>query len=107
MIAFPAETRGNTFLIFDCLDGTLPDWGEIHSLLIQADKDDALILLPTQGLPYLKMVVFGQDGNFGEFCGNGSRAVATYLFENYQGHKEFFLETPWGICPIDLGKTKL
>lgn len=86
-----AEANGNTFLIFDCLDGTIPDLKLIHKLLIQENRDDSLILVPNGELPHLKMLVFGQDETFGEFCGNGSRAVAAYLFANYPGHEKFHL----------------
>ena len=94
---YPAEACQNTFLIFDFLT--------IHSLcdslkqkaleyLVKEKKDDAMILIDGQEKSdayYAKMLVLGVDGAFGEFCGNGSRACAAYLFYNYPKYKRFFL----------------
>ena len=86
-----AEANGNTFLIFDHLNGDPPDLERIHHLLLLENRDDALILIPNGPLPNLKMLVFGQDKNFGEFCGNGSRAVVNYLFAHYPEYDKFYL----------------
>ncbi|MBS0652873.1 MAG: hypothetical protein JSR39_05010 [Verrucomicrobia bacterium] len=124
-----AEACQNTFVLFDCLglskerpgqletaqtelhtpstswkgsvSESLLDWA--HSCLQNEDRDDALILVEDrrQGEDlYARMVVLGLDRNLGEFCGNGSRACAAYLFAKYPHFKKFFLVTPFGVHPL-------
>jgi diaminopimelate epimerase len=94
-----AEACQNTFVLFDCLEiSHLND--EIiqiaHRRLKEEDRDDALILLDgsvTRDSFSVRMVVLGLDGTFGEYCGNGARAAAAYLFANYASYREISLRT--------------
>ena len=54
----------------------------------------------TQKALYLKMHVLGVDGKFGEFCGNGARSVAAYLFSHYPEYEEFYVVTKRGVYPL-------
>ena len=116
-----AQACENTFVLFDCLDlseqdsGCTPsfigkgvvsepllDWA--HSCLQNEDRDDALILVGDriEGKDlYARMVVLGLDRNLGEFCGNGARACAAYLFSKYPQFQKFFLVTPFGVHPLE------
>lgn len=102
MTYFLSEASGNTFLLVDCLGEDQLDAQkveEIHKKLLQEDRDDALILTGgqwVQGDLYLRMAVLGQDGEWGEFCGNGARACATHLFHKFPKMDRAFLSSSWG-----------
>jgi diaminopimelate epimerase len=101
-----AEASKNTFILFDCLEESTLDEGFLKEaqLLLEAEgRDDVLILM--QGASsgarfYAHMAVWGLDGTFGEFCGNGARACAAYLFDKYPTYDEFYLVTKWGAHPL-------
>ena len=42
------------------------------------------------------MLVLGQDNILGEFCGNGSRVCAAYLFDKFKEYDHFYLTTDRG-----------
>ncbi|TAL64685.1 MAG: hypothetical protein EPN84_02935 [Legionella sp.] len=92
-----AEACENTFIIVDCLDETEVSQcvlDELHICLVQTKRDDALILIngqQEQDALSAEMLVFGADKLFGDFCGNGSRACAAYLYATYPQYKRFFI----------------
>jgi len=92
-----AEAIRNTFLIYDGLKHSSLDQSvmqRIHSCLIKENRDDAMILVDGQvkdNAFFARMIVLGVDGALGEFCGNGSRACAAYLFTHYPQYQNFFL----------------
>lgn len=95
------EANQNTFVLFDCIDEKAKDssfFEEVHRILLKEKRDDALILLgdktsTNERHPLLQMLVLGQDGTFGEFCGNGALSCAAYLFDNYQDKVSFILKS--------------
>ncbi len=97
-----AEACKNTFVIFDAIElQTLSDdfLKMAHDRLIAENRDDAMILVDGRNKDenfYVRMVVLGVDGELGEFCGNGARACAAYLFSNYKEFKNFYIVTPRG-----------
>ena len=102
---FYAEACKNTFILFDQINQS-PEplfWKKAHEILLKENRDDALILTlkrKRKKALYIKMDVLGADGKFGEFCGNGSRSVAAYLFSTYPNYKEFYLVTKRGTYPL-------
>ena len=69
---------------------------QIHTDLLASNRDDAMILLDGKeenGALYFNMLVLGHDGLLGEFCGNGSRAVAAYLYLRYATATRFFIKS--------------
>ncbi|MBF8263906.1 MAG: diaminopimelate epimerase [Parachlamydiales bacterium] len=100
---FLAEGCQNTFLIYDAatrrtLDPAFLKW--VHSYLIKEKRDDAMILVDGQadGDTFsARMVVLGVDAELGEFCGNGSRACAAYLFSHYPQYINFNLISNRGV----------
>lgn len=90
-----AEACENTFLIVDCINSTFVNQqflDDIHACLIESNRDDALILVngkEEQGCLVTDMLVLGADKQLGDFCGNGSRACAAYLYSIYPQYKEF------------------
>lgn len=96
----------NTFILFDCLHLPMVDdafLSQAHRHLIEEGRDDALILMDGKVIGealYSRMLVLGADGALAEFCGNGSRACASYLFDRYRFIDKFFLVTPAGAYPL-------
>lgn len=97
-----AESCQNTYILADGLDQATLSEDQLellHSCLVDEERDDALILVNgkvVEGAFYAQMMVLGLDGAFGEFCGNGARAAAAYLFDSYPGFKEYYLVTKQG-----------
>lgn len=101
-----AEACRNTFVLFDCLDGSFSEerfFQKARQKLEDENRDDALILAEGKlegGAFYTRMIVLGLDGALGEFCGNGARACASYLFKNYPFLQKIFLTTSQGAHPL-------
>lgn len=97
-----AEACHNTFLLLDQLHYRAVDQATLkhtHQLLLAEQRDDALLLVngKSEGsILTAQMIVLGLDGELGEFCGNGSRACAAYLFDQYPQFRSFYLTTAWG-----------
>lgn len=94
-----AQSCHNTFIIYDCLDQTTTNAQmikEAHKSLQREGCDDALLLVNGLGDKHslsAEMVVVGLDGKLGEFCGNGARCCAAYLFKHCQGYDQFVLKS--------------
>lgn len=94
-----AQACNNTFVIFDCLGDESLDkhmLHQAHQRLKEENRDDALLLVGGQvegDHLSARMVVLGLDGELGEYCGNGARACAAYLFSHYKEHQTFALRT--------------
>jgi diaminopimelate epimerase len=103
---YHAEACRNTFVLFDCLETGGQDEAFLkvaHQCLALENRDDALILtggMRIEDTLYARMVVLGMDGNLGEFCGNGSRACAAYLFARFPCIRSFYLSTRFGHHPL-------
>ncbi|KTC64746.1 diaminopimelate epimerase (plasmid) [Legionella adelaidensis] len=92
-----AEACQNTFIIVDCLQSSSLDSEDvdyIHAALLESKRDDALILINSYKMNSslsIEMRVLGVDKRFADFCGNGSRACAAYLYAHYPQYKQFFI----------------
>ncbi len=89
----------NRFILFDFLDEEMGSFAHMHALLLETDRDDALILSDyelSNGELFVKISVLGQDGLFGEFCANGACAISKYLHDKYSDLEKIFLKTSWG-----------
>ncbi|MFA6915779.1 MAG: hypothetical protein WC222_05235 [Parachlamydiales bacterium] len=101
-----AEANQNTFILYDFLDKQSVDQkllNEVQKALLFENRDDALLLVngsEKKGAFIAQMLVLGQDGQLGEFCGNGARACGAYLFDNYPHAKQHYLITPYGLHPL-------
>lgn len=99
MKEYLAEACCNTFILFDCLDILYPRKEVLnlaHKRLKEENRDDALILVDGRisGNSFsAQMIVLGFDGTLGEYCGNGARACAAYLFAHYGMYPSLFLRT--------------
>ncbi len=100
------EACQNAFILFDVLQekGVDPLFLEkAQGCLKKEGRDDALILIngENQGETFMaQMIVLGLDGKIAEFCGNGARAVAAYLFSHFPGCRKIFLKSHLGMIPL-------
>ena len=96
-LIYDAHACHNTFIIVDCMHQSIlnaDDLKVIHQRLIQSGCDDAIILIHGLQEPdgfTMQMLVYGADQKFGDFCGNGARACAAFLFQAYSQYQRFFL----------------
>lgn len=98
-----SEACQNTFVLFDCIyaeevDGAFLKQARQH--LENEARDDALILLnghEKASSLFVELMVLGLDGHIAEFCGNGARACAAYLFSSYPQFDEIGLKTVRGL----------
>lgn len=94
-----AEACHNTFVLIDCLDRASVGDDVLRLALArlkEENRDDALILVDgrAEGDSFsAQMVVLGLDGALGEYCGNGARACAAYLFAHYGSYRNLSLRT--------------
>lgn len=106
MMLFYAESTKNTFVLCDRINcNNLDDieFDQIHKVLLDGERDDALILFNGLLRPdsfAVSFLVLGRDGAFGEFCGNGARACAAYLYSHYSAYERFTLTTAGGEFPL-------
>lgn len=97
-----AEACQNTFVLFDCLNQSCVDGLFLkgaHQCLVKENRDDALILYDgahTEDSFCARLLVLGLDQALGEFCGNGARACAAYLFKLHPQLNRIYLQTPHG-----------
>ncbi len=96
-----AESCGNTFLIYemhpeeslneikDALRSVLKKQGRDSGLVLQKIEDDAW-----------KMFVIEKDDSLSAFCGNGSKAVALYIFSRYELSKFYIRNDETNHCLV-------
>ena len=98
-----AEACENIFLLFDYMNVRNLDesaLGRIRASLIKEKRNLAMILLDREAKGdtiFAHMLIFGVDGTIREFCPNGSRACAAYLFSRYPEYNHFYLVSNRGI----------
>lgn len=98
-----SQANNNTFVIVDILKEKKENlcYQQVHHILKKEGRDDALILTSSDDWspcqkPVLQMLIYGLDGSFGEFCGNGALSCASYLFASYPFSTSFYLTTALG-----------
>ncbi len=97
-----AEACGNTFLIHE-LEPDEPIEVICHQAvetLIKKGRDSAL-LLSRISTDAWKMDVLEKDNSFSNFCGNGSRAVACYLWKKYGLNSVQLINCLSQVCRIE------
>ena len=95
---------GNDYIYFDCFDQTVEHPEALAVKL--SDRHfgiggDGIVLICPSRTADARMRMFNLDGSEGKMCGNASRCVAKYLFDNRMVNKEVMtLETLSGIKSI-------
>ncbi len=97
------EATKNNFIIFECTQGEFEKNRKKFVKNLQIDKiDSGLILLPSK-IGIKKMLVLEKDNSISAMCGNGIRAVACYLKDNYKSTPEkITLEILTGTISVDI-----
>ena len=94
---------GNTYIYVDADRFTIPDPSAFSVKWSPVYKTDGLILISRSKVADFKMRIFNNDGSEAMMCGNGSRCVGKYVFDNGLTDKtEITLETLAGIKIIKL-----
>lgn len=96
------EGLGNDYIYVDCMAGEpASDWENLSIRI--SDRHfgvgaDGIILIMPSKVADFRMRMFNADGSEGKMCGNGSRCVAKYVYDNGLTRKtEVTLETLAGI----------
>lgn len=97
---------GNDYIYVNCLDNMLEKPEEIAVLV--SDRrfgigGDGLILICPSDIADFRMRMFNADGSEGNMCGNGTRCIGKYVYDNKLTNKrEITLETLGGIKTLKL-----
>ena len=92
---------GNDFLLIDCRENELADYGAFAKKSCDrhfgVGGDGVLVILNSDKADF-RMRIFNADGSEAEMCGNGIRCFARYLYDNHiTDKKKFTVETGAGI----------
>ena len=92
---------GNDFLLIDCREKELADYGAFAKK--SCDRHfgvggDGVLVIRTSEKADFRMRIFNADGSEAEMCGNGIRCFARYLYDHHiTDKKKFTVETGAGI----------
>ena len=92
---------GNDFLLIDCRENELADYGAFAKKSCDrhfgVGGDGVLVILDSDKADF-RMRIFNADSSEAEMCGNGIRCFARYLYDNHiTDKKKFTVETGAGI----------
>lgn len=96
------EGLGNDYIYVDCMAGEpASDWENLSIRMSDrhfgVGADGIILIMPSKVADFC-MRMFNADGSEGKMCGNGSRCVAKYVYDNGLTRKtEVTLETLAGI----------
>jgi len=106
---------GNDYIYVNCFEETVPDPAALAVRV--SDRhfgvgSDGLVLVLPSGIADFKMRIFNADGSEARMCGNASRCVAKYVYDNGMTAKNLItLETVAGVktlaMEIEGGKVRL
>lgn len=74
------NASGNTFVIFHT--NTRKDYSKLAIKLCESEQSDGLIVVVPHDKYDFEWLFYNNDGSSASMCGNGTRAVAHYAFEN-------------------------
>ncbi len=105
---------GNDYIYVNCFEETVPNPTE--TAVKVSDRhfgigSDGLVLIEPSNIADFKMDIYNSDGSQAKMCGNATRCVAKYVYDNRMTEKrEISLETLSGIKTIKMfvenGKVK-
>lgn len=97
---------GNDYIYFNCMETEIENPEKLAARL--SDRHfgigaDGIVLICPSDKADAKMRMFNIDGSEGKMCGNASRCVGKYLYDNkIVSHKNITLETLSGIKNIEI-----
>ena len=74
------DASGNTFVIFHT--NTRDDYSELAIKLCATESTDGLIVIVPHMIFDFEWLFYNNDGSTASMCGNGTRAVAHYAYQN-------------------------
>lgn len=97
---------GNDYIYVDTSKYTIPDpnkasiiWSRFHKGI----GSDGLVLIEPSLIANFKMRIFNADGSEAMMCGNASRCIGKYVYDNHLTSKEIVtLETLSGVKTLNL-----
>jgi diaminopimelate epimerase len=97
---------GNDYIYLNAMNSCPPDLQKLAIEMSDRHKgvgSDGLILIMPSEIADFRMRMFNADGSEGKMCGNGSRCVGKYVFDNGLTTKRFItLETLAGVRTLSL-----
>lgn len=97
---------GNDYIYINCLEGAPRDPSALAIEMSDRHKGvgaDGIILIMDSNVADFKMRMFNADGSEGKMCGNASRCIGKYVYENGLTDKQIInLETLSGIKILSL-----
>lgn len=97
---------GNDYIYFNCMDKELENPEQLSIKLSDRHFSiggDGIIMICSSDIADAKMRMFNADGSEGKMCGNATRCIGKYLFDNGIVKKnKITLETLSGIKYLDL-----
>ncbi len=97
---------GNDYVYVNCFEETVEDPAEVSKII--SDRhfgigSDGLVLITPSDKADFRMRMFNADGSEGKMCGNASRCIGKYVYDNHLTDKtEITLETLSGIKYLKL-----
>lgn len=97
---------GNDYVYVNCFEETVEDPAEVSKII--SDRhfgigSDGLVLITPSDKADFRMRMFNADGSEGKMCGNASRCIGKYVYDNHLTNKtEITLETLSGIKYLKL-----
>ncbi|MCM1449092.1 MAG: diaminopimelate epimerase [Clostridiales bacterium] len=92
---------GNDYIYIDCLNGCPSNLASLSREMSDRHTGvggDGIILIEPSGVADFKMRIFNADGTEARMCGNGSRCVSKYVYDNNLTDKlNITLETLSGV----------
>lgn len=97
---------GNDYIYINCFEETVENPEELSIKLSNRHFGigaDGLILIMSSKVADFRMRMFNNDGSEGIMCGNGTRCIGKYVYDNHlTNKKEITLETLAGIKTLKL-----
>ena len=87
---------GNDFMVLDARGKTL-DYPTLAKKLCAMTKADGFMAVDTSEKADFRMHFYNSDGSRGEMCGNGSRCICRFAYENGIAGEQVRVETDAGI----------
>lgn len=106
---------GNDYIYFNCMNGEIDNPEQLSEKLSDRHFSiggDGIIMICSSDVADAKMRMFNADGSEGKMCGNATRCIGKYLYDNgIVKSDKISLETLSGIkyldCTVENGKVKL
>ena len=108
---------GNDYIYIDCMDGTfggddssiINDDARLENISVRLSNrhtgiggDGIIMILPSE-IADFRMRMFNADGSEGRMCGNATRCIGKYVYDNrLTSNKKLTLETASGVKYVSL-----